>query len=165
MKNKFLLIVLLSGAAAPAMAQATEETLSSADIMNYVGYGAIVFALVLFIIVMLVVLRAIKAIAKALVGPDALKAQAEETAKAAKPQNSTINKLLSLKPLSEEKELIMHHEFDGIQELDNPTPAWFMYLFYGTIVIAFCYLMVLKTLLMLPPCSQKSLVKLGPTTP
>ncbi|MFD0750301.1 cbb3-type cytochrome c oxidase N-terminal domain-containing protein [Mucilaginibacter calamicampi] len=142
MKNKFLLTFLLSGAAAPVIAQETEKELSGTDIMNYVGYGAILFSMLLFIIAMLAVLRAVKAIARVLVGAEALKEQAEKTVKATKPQNSTINKLLSLKPLSEEKDLIMQHEFDGIQELDNPTPGWFMSLFYTTIVFAVCYLLI-----------------------
>ena len=51
-------------------------------------------------------------------------------------------KFFSLKPLSMEKDLVMEHTYDGIAELDNPTPPWFMYLFYGTIVIAIVYLFV-----------------------
>jgi cytochrome c oxidase cbb3-type subunit III len=39
-----------------------------------------------------------------------------------------------------EKDMIMEHTYDGIAELDNPTPPWFMYLFYSTIVIAVVYL-------------------------
>jgi cytochrome c oxidase cbb3-type subunit 3 len=31
--------------------------------------------------------------------------------------------------------------FDGIVELDNPTPAWFMGLFYATIIFAVVYLL------------------------
>ena len=143
MKNKFLLIITLSaGASLPAMAQETERELSAGELMNYIGYGAIVFSLLLFVIVMLVVLRAFKTIARALLGPDALKKQVEEKVVAEKPKNSTVNKLLSLRPLSEEKDLIMEHEFDGIHELDNPTPAWFMALFYSTIVFAVCYLLI-----------------------
>ena len=49
-------------------------------------------------------------------------------------------KLLGLKPLSEEKDIMMEHQFDGISELDNPTPAWFMWLFYSTIAFAFVYM-------------------------
>lgn len=50
-------------------------------------------------------------------------------------------KLMQLKPLEQEKDLMMDHKFDGIAELDNPTPAWFMVLFYGTIIFAFAYMM------------------------
>ena len=36
--------------------------------------------------------------------------------------------------------IIEDHEYDGIQELDNPAPAWFQFLFYITIVIAIIYM-------------------------
>ena len=36
---------------------------------------------------------------------------------------------------------LMHHTYDGIQELDNPMPAWLRWLFYGTIAFAFVYLL------------------------
>ncbi len=49
-------------------------------------------------------------------------------------------KLLSLKPLSEEENMKLDHEFDGIVELNNPIPAWFNWLFYTTVVIAVGYM-------------------------
>ncbi len=136
MKNKFLLMLILlsSGTAFSAAEQDAEKELSNGELMNYVGYGAIVLLLVVLVVAMLIVLRAVKAISHAMLGPDALKAEAD------KPKVSTVNKLLSLRPLSEEKDLIIEHEYDGIRELDNPTPAWFMFLFYGTIVIASGYM-------------------------
>ena len=36
--------------------------------------------------------------------------------------------------------IIEDHEYDGIQELDNPAPAWFQFLFYITIVFAIIYM-------------------------
>lgn len=51
-------------------------------------------------------------------------------------------KLLSLRPIEEEKDMVIDHEYDGIQELNNPIPGWFNVLFYGTIVIGFVYLLV-----------------------
>jgi len=35
------------------------------------------------------------------------------------------------------------HEYDGIQELDNPLPPWLKYIFYVTIIISFSYLTLL----------------------
>ncbi|MEA5256396.1 cbb3-type cytochrome c oxidase N-terminal domain-containing protein [Arcicella aquatica] len=56
-------------------------------------------------------------------------------------QNRTFwQKLASLKPLSMEKDLEMEHKYDDIAELDNPTPPWFMYLFYATIIFGVVYL-------------------------
>lgn len=50
-------------------------------------------------------------------------------------------KLMQLKPIEQEKDMMMDHEFDGIAELDNPTPAWFMVLFYGTIIFGIVYML------------------------
>ena len=53
-----------------------------------------------------------------------------------------LQKVFSLKPLSMEKDMVMEHTYDGIAELDNPTPPWFMYLFYSSIVIAVAYMIM-----------------------
>jgi cytochrome c oxidase cbb3-type subunit 3 len=51
------------------------------------------------------------------------------------------NKVLGLKPIEEESSLLLEENYDGITELNNPTPAWFMGLFYATIVFAVVYLL------------------------
>lgn len=47
-----------------------------------------------------------------------------------------------LQPMEKEKDLLFHHDFDGIRELDNRIPPWFNFLFYGTIIWSVIYLMV-----------------------
>ena len=59
----------------------------------------------------------------------------------AKPKVTTWQKLLSLKPLEQEKEILIMHDYDEIQELDNPIPAWFNWIFYTSVVFGFCYLL------------------------
>lgn len=52
------------------------------------------------------------------------------------------NKLMGLRPLSEEEDLVIDHEYDGIRELDNPVPLWFNGMFYASIAFAVVYLCV-----------------------
>jgi cytochrome c oxidase cbb3-type subunit III len=51
-------------------------------------------------------------------------------------------RMAGLHALDQEKNLTMEHAYDGIAELDNPTPPWFMGLFYGTIGFGVVYLLV-----------------------
>jgi cytochrome c oxidase cbb3-type subunit 3 len=44
------------------------------------------------------------------------------------------------KVLVDEQDLLMGHDFDGIQEFDNKPPAWFQILFAVTIVFAVAYM-------------------------
>ena len=43
-------------------------------------------------------------------------------------------------PVEREKEVDLGHEFDGIRELDNRLPPWWLGLFYGSIIFAFVYI-------------------------
>ncbi|MEH0158511.1 cbb3-type cytochrome c oxidase N-terminal domain-containing protein [Limibacter armeniacum] len=49
-------------------------------------------------------------------------------------------KFNAAKPMELETDILMDHEYDGIRELDNQLPPWWKYMFYFTIVFAFCYL-------------------------
>jgi len=53
---------------------------------------------------------------------------------------STYKKLLGQKPIQEEHEIILDHNYDGIKELDNNLPPWWIYGFYASIVFAAVYL-------------------------
>ena len=42
--------------------------------------------------------------------------------------------------VEDEKQLLMDHDYDGIKELDNNLPPWWVYLFYACIVFSVIYL-------------------------
>lgn len=129
----------------PAFA-ADDHSLISPKVQNYIGYGAIVLALFLLIGVMLVLLKTFRVLTRIILKSEGytheqIEAEMRPAKKERKPKAEVWQKLLSLRPLAEEKELLIAHDYDGIQELDNPIPAWFMYLFYATIIFAAGYLL------------------------
>lgn len=128
----------------PGMAVA--DNLIPDDLQNEIAYWIIVGMLLLFVVAMLVLLKTFKVLARVVLKSqgyteEQIAAEMAPVKKAKKPKAEVWNKLLSLRPLAEEKELLIEHDYDGIQELDNPIPAWFMYLFYATIIFSVGYLL------------------------
>jgi Cytochrome c, mono- and diheme variants len=53
---------------------------------------------------------------------------------------NVMSKLTRSRSLEREGEIILDHNYDGIRELDNVLPPWWVYLFYGTMIFAVIYL-------------------------
>ncbi len=50
-------------------------------------------------------------------------------------------KLWNSKPIEQEGEILLDHNYDGIKELNNDLPPWWLYGFYATIIFAGIYLL------------------------
>jgi cytochrome c oxidase cbb3-type subunit 3 len=51
-----------------------------------------------------------------------------------------VKKLTRSKEIEQEADVMLDHNYDGIRELDNVLPPWWVYLFYSCIVFAGIYL-------------------------
>ena len=51
-----------------------------------------------------------------------------------------MKKLTKTVPIENEGQLLLDHDYDGIKELDNNLPPWWVYLFYACIIFAVVYL-------------------------
>ena len=103
-------------------------------------------AVILFLLLVLLLLIGIEAIIGAL--ENVMLQSLDEKAKARFLQEkkgsnwimNTYKKLVGSKPIEEEGEIILDHNYDGIKELDNSLPPWWLYSFYASIIFAAVYL-------------------------
>ena len=104
----------------------------------------------LFLLLVLLILIAIEAIIGALENVMLHKLDAEARARFLEEKQKTYQftwlkdtytKLVGTKPIEEEGEIILDHDYDGIKELDNNLPPWWLYAFYISIVFAAVYLL------------------------
>ncbi len=123
-----------------------EFFIDSGDKPAFIEYPAVL----LFLFLVLLILIAIEAIVGALENVMLHKldeaARAKFLAESEKKYEFTwlkniYKKLLGQKPLEEEGEIILDHNYDGIKELDNSLPPWWLYGFYISIVFAALYLL------------------------
>lgn len=98
------------------------------------------FALIL--VALETILGAIQGIASQLITEEqrARLAKEKEAQKAHQLSNKIRKFLLGSKRLEDAEVLLENHDYDGIRELDNPLPPWWIYLFYGTLIFGVYYM-------------------------
>lgn len=126
-------------------ATAGSSFLGSGNINHDILIVALVVMMVIILLAALMVLRAVRVMVR-ITMPHALADEATGKADAKQVRGNRRkqwwNKLMGLRPMSEEKDLVIDHEYDGIKELDNPVPAWFNGMFYASMAFAVVYLCV-----------------------
>jgi len=119
--------------------------ISTGNIYNDILILLLIIVLIVLLFTALSVSKAIKSILR-ITMPEVV--EEERLAKASAKRNrktalkNTWNRLLGLRPIEEEKDIVIDHDYDGITELDNPVPIWFNALFYSTITFGVIYLLV-----------------------
>ena len=140
--GKILLVILfcmgatsLHAADEPAAAAVTDNSIGGLAPTSF-------YALIAVIIVELVILLYMAFNLKSLLKKetDVETATAEIKAAPAVPKVNWWDKLNSFRPMHEEANIDLGHNYDGIRELDNRLPPWWLYGFYLCIIFAGIYL-------------------------
>ncbi|WP_445738192.1 cbb3-type cytochrome c oxidase N-terminal domain-containing protein [Mariniflexile sp.] len=125
---------------------AVEYVIDSGNQPAFIKYPAVL----LFLLLVLLILIAMEAIISALENVMLHKLDEEAKARFLAEKEKTYQftwlknmytKLVGKsKPVEEEGELILDHNYDGIKELDNNLPPWWLYGFYISIIFAVVYM-------------------------
>ena len=123
---------------------AAEYFIDSGSKPAFIEYPQVAIFLVLFTLLLVaveIVVASMNSLTKALLSEEQLK-EAEENSW----YKNLLKKLTKTKPIEEEGEIILDHNYDGIKELDNSLPPWWLYGFYASILFAAIYLIKYEVL-------------------
>ncbi|MFN4298390.1 MAG: cbb3-type cytochrome c oxidase N-terminal domain-containing protein [Thermaurantimonas sp.] len=153
MKKVSTLLFSIAGVA--LMAQEQQPAASTGfdwyGLLNDVFFWMFFVTFVLLIVTLVTVNKAFNAIKelmiaqkKAVAAPasPAVAAETEEAEEVVKPSlyQRIMQALTKAKPIEKEADIMLDHDYDGIKELDNSLPPWWVWGFYITIIYSIIYL-------------------------
>ncbi|MCB4808838.1 c-type cytochrome [Tamlana sp. 62-3] len=124
-----------------------EYVIDSGDKPAFIEYPLLSLFLILVLLILIAIEGIVSAMRNLVYQSLNEEAKARFDAQNAKPSKfiswikKVYIKLLGSKPIEEEHEIILDHNYDGIRELDNSLPPWWIYSFYISIAFAAIYLL------------------------
>jgi len=129
--------------AVPAMAQEATSSTSNLETLLIVVLSFVIIVSILILIIGLYLVGIIKVV---LLEDKKQKALAEGKEFVPEEEKSLWSKLMAKAtdavPIGKEETVLLDHNYDGIQELDNHLPPWWKWLFYITIIWGFIYFFI-----------------------
>ena len=127
--NKSAMILMMMG-----LFSLLPQNASASNLLTYVMTNEVFYLLVGLIILLFIIAVMLSSTLKGL-----LRELSEEEEEASFISQLTEN-LTEAVPVEREEEVLTDHEYDGIRELDNVLPPWWVYLFYVTIIFSVVYM-------------------------
>jgi len=122
-----------------------EYFIDSGDRPAFIKYPMVALFLIVFLFILIAIeitLSAVNRIMYQLMSPEE-KAKLEYENSLSLTESTwykdLMQKLTKTQPIEKEGDLLMDHDYDGIKELDNNLPPWWVYLFYICIVFGVIY--------------------------
>ena len=113
------------------------NTIGGMSASTFYIMASVIFLELVIILVLLINIRFLLKVEKEKVEAAVVEIQTEVERK---PRLSWWDKFNKFHPVEQEAELDLGHDYDGIRELNNRLPPWWMYGFYLTIIVAGIYL-------------------------
>lgn len=132
-KGGMVLLALFAGLGLEARAATTATTTMSAHSL----FWWLLVANLIFFVIIVAQLVLLRGLVRSIAGEpeEAMAVKSDEPAFV----DTILSKLTKRVEPEKEKDILMHHEYDGIRELDNVLPPWWLWLFYATIIWGVVY--------------------------
>lgn len=153
MKNNIKTILLILPALLPSAVVQAQDAASAAPAAGGSSFYSDTLAITLVIVSAVVLLGALFALLGVLnamvkmqqiqvLKEQGLEVYIKETSKPAAGSlwDSLYKRMTRYVPVEKEKDILFDHEYDGIRELDNSLPPWWVWMFYVTIIFAGIYM-------------------------
>jgi len=144
-----VLLAFLLLTASTANAQAFKGT--GDELSSYHAFWMLALINAFLFIILVVQLTLVSRLTRLVSGSEE-KEEAREIARALEPSwwDKMMKSLTKQVEIEKEKDILLDHDYDGIRELDNVLPPWWLWLFYGCIAWAVFYLAAVHVLDILP---------------